>query len=169
MDKWNMVLNNTGTAVLRIVTGVVFVAHGWRKVMAGFDTVSQAFESMGIPTSLVSAILVAFVELLGGALLIVGFKTRFAVIPLGATMAVAMFVVHLKGGFFLPQGYEYTLVLLASLVTLGLLGPGALSIDRLLRKKTAPAAPAEEVPATEERGEEDATSQTIKREGPESA
>jgi len=163
MNKWNIIFNNTGTAVLRIVTGVVFVAHGWQKVMTGFDTVSQAFASMGIPSPLASAILVAFVELLCGALLIAGFKTRLAVVPLGANMTVAMFFVHMKNGFFLPHGYEYTLVLLASLVTLGLLGPGALSIDRLLRKKTAPAEP-----VTEERGTEDATSQTIEREGPES-
>jgi putative oxidoreductase len=164
MDKWNTVLNNTGTALLRIVIGVVFVAHGWRKVMTGFDTVSQSFEAMGIPASLVSAILVSFIELLGGALLITGFKTRLAVVPLGVAMAVAMLVVHLKSGFFLPQGYEFTLVLLASLVTLGLLGPGAFSIDRLLRKQTTPAQP-----VIEERGKEDAANKTIEREGPESA
>ena len=163
MEKWNSVLNSTGTAVLRIVVGIVFVAHGWRKIMTGFDAVSQAFEGMGIPAPLASAILVTFVELLGGALLIVGFKTRFAAIPLGLTMVVAMFAVHWKGGFFLPQGYEFTLVLLASLITLGLLGSGALSIDWLVGEKTAPAGP------LEERGEEDATSQTIEREGPESA
>ena len=163
-EKLTVALNTTGASILRVVVGVVFVAHGWRKIMAGFDAVSSSFDAAGIPAPLPAAILVAIVEFVGGVLLILGLKTRLAVIPLAITMAVAMTVVHLKNGFFLPEGYEFTLVLLAALITLGLVGPGPLSVDRFLGRSRKAGG------ESGKKGEKkDAASQTIKREGTEPA
>ncbi len=155
-DRSRMALESAGIGILRVVAGIVFVAHGWRKIMVGFDAVSQSFADLGIPAPLPAAFLVSFVELFGGVLLVVGFKTRLATIPLALTMLVAMFTAHWRHGFFLPEGFEYTLVLLAALITLGLVGPGAVSVDRLLRKKRTSGKP-----ASEGMGGTDATSETI--------
>lgn len=134
-----------GLTVLRVVTGVVFLAHGWQKLFVyGLDGVEQAMAGMGIPLPGVSAVLVTAAEFLGGAALLAGFLTRLAAIPLAITMAVAMLAVHLPGGFFAPNGVEFTLTLLAASVALGLTGPGALAVDNVLaarvrQRREAPA------------------------------
>ncbi len=143
-----------GLTVLRVVVGLVFVAHGWRKVMVGFDQVSQSFAGLGIPAPLAAAVLAMLAELVGGALLIIGLKTRLAAIPPAIVMVVATVVAHLPHGFFLPKGYEYTLVLLAALVTLILAGPGPYSVDEILRRwrekggKAEPSPPADAEPGS---------------------
>ena len=57
----------------------------------------------------------------------IGILSTFGVIALGA-----MFMVHLKAGFFMPNGYEFVLALLASAVTLAITGAGAFSLDARL-------------------------------------
>ncbi len=122
-------------SLLRIVIGVVFMAHGAGKLMTGFGQVSQSFEGMGIPAPLPSAVVVSLVELLAGLSLAIGFYTRLSTLPLMVTMLVAMLLVHLKNGFFIyNNGYEYTLVLLTTLVVIALAGPGPWAVDRFIRK-----------------------------------
>ncbi len=132
--KGTLAMRSVGISLLRAVTGIVFVAHGWRKVMAGMDQVSGVLQGYGIPAPLPAAFLITAVELVCGAALALGIKTRLAVVPLAIAMAIAMLAVHLRYGFFLPEGFEYTLVLLTVLVTIVLTGPGGISIDRFLRR-----------------------------------
>ena len=47
-------------------------------------------------------------------------------------MAVAIVTVHLPNGFFLPNGIEFALALLAANLALLVGGPGALAVDGLL-------------------------------------
>jgi hypothetical protein len=46
---------------------------------------------------------------------------------------VAILKVHLKGGFFMPAGYEYALTLFAASVARA--GPGAAAIDQFIGKR----------------------------------
>ena len=62
----------------------------------------------------------------------IGLFTRWIAIPLAIDMLVAILTVHLWGGFFLPNGYEFALTLLAANVALALLGSGEASVDKLL-------------------------------------
>lgn len=116
--------------VLRVVTGLVFLMHGWQKVFEyGLVGVSQGFGRMGVPLPGIMGPFVALLELIGGSAIIVGALTPVFAALLACTMVVAILLVHLKAGFFLPQGYEFALTLLAAMLALALAGAGAYSVD----------------------------------------
>ena len=122
-----------GLAVLRVVVGFTFFMHGWQKLFQfGIPGVTNAFTQMGVPLPGVTAPLVSVLELVGGALLLVGLASRPAAILLAIDMLVAALLVHLPAGFFLPNGVELVLLLLAGVVALVLTGPGAFALDRLI-------------------------------------
>jgi putative oxidoreductase len=89
---------------------------------------------MGVPAPSVTGPLVGTIELVGGGLLLVGLASRLVAIPLAVDMLVAMLLVHLPGGFFLPDGVELILLLFAGAVTIVLAGPGAFAVDRLIAR-----------------------------------
>lgn len=124
-----------GITVLRVVVGIVFLVHGGQKLLVwGIGNVAGSFGQMGIPLPMLAAIVVTLVESLGGLALLLGLFTRWAAIPLALNMLGAMLTVHLRAGFFLPDGYEFVLTLLAANVALALLGSGEASVDKLLEK-----------------------------------
>ncbi len=72
-------------------------------------------------------------EVGAGTALIAGAGTPLAASAVVGTMAVAARSVHLENGFFITaEGYEYVLNLSAASVALAAIGPGSLSVDRLL-------------------------------------
>lgn len=127
-----------GIAILRILAGVVFVAHGAQKIFVfGFGGVGGAFAQMGVPMPTVMGPLIGLIELFGGVALIVGLFTRVAAILLACDMLGAIVLVHAAGGFFLPRGLEFVLMLFAAAITLLFAGPGALSVDGVLASRRA--------------------------------
>ncbi len=129
-------LKDKGIALLRIVVGGVFVAHGAQKLFVfGIPGLAGFLGQAGVPFPLPSAVAVTAAEFLGGLALVAGLFTRWAALPLAFSMLVAALTVHLKGGFFLPGGVEYVLTLFAATVGLSLTGSGAFSIDGLLARR----------------------------------
>lgn len=127
-----------GLTVIRVVTGIVFLLHGWTKVFVwGFEGTAAGFAQMGIPLPGVMGPFVGLLELLGGLALVAGLATRWISIPLAVTMVVAILQVHLAAGFFAPNGYEFPLTLLAGLTGLALAGGGALAVDNVLAARRA--------------------------------
>lgn len=117
--------------VLRLTLGIVFAAHGAQKVLGAFGgpglagTV-QGMAMAGIPAPL--AYLAAFTEFFGGLAVLIGLLARLASAGLAVTMLVAIFKVHLSGGFFAPKGFEYPFVLLGIALALIAAGPGRFAI-----------------------------------------
>ncbi len=126
-------LQGWGIAILRVVVGIVFLVHGGQKLFVwGFGGVAGFMAKVGIPAPMLAAVLVTLVEFVGGLALVLGLFTRWAAIPLAINMVVAILVVHWPAGFFLPNGFEFALTLLAANAALVLLGSGEASVDGLL-------------------------------------
>lgn len=130
---------NIGLALVRVITGIVFAAHGYQKFFVyGLDGTTGAFTQMGIPAPAITAPLVAIVELAGGIALIVGLLTRLAALGLAINMLGAIVLVRLEGGFFAPNGAEFEIVLFVACLALVIGGAGALSVDdAIARKRTS--------------------------------
>jgi putative oxidoreductase len=153
MTKTEYGLNAWGALPIRIALGVIFIAHGGQKVFGLWGgpglpaTMRQFHQFLGIPAWL--ALVVAFVEFFGGIALIVGVFTRLAALGLTVDMVVAVFMVHLRNGFFmnwtpaqhpnLGHGIEYNVVLIGGGLALLITGGGKLSIDWLFRRGREPA------------------------------
>ena len=139
------------TLLLRVVAGLIFLPHGWSKVMG--DGGSAAFAAdiaanYGIPSIL--GHLAAWSELAGAILLIAGLFTRVDAFLLAVTMFVAAFVVQLPDALFeVPpnairpfaaiRGIETPLAMFAICAALLLTGGGRFSLDRALGKRKAAA------------------------------
>lgn len=142
-------LHAWGITILRVVVGIIFLAHGLQKLLLiGIPGVTGFFTNAGIPLPGLSAVIVTAVETLGGLALILGLFTRWSAIPLAFTMLVALFAVHLKNGFFAGDGgFEFVLMLLAANVSLFLLGGGAFALDDVLERRGI--LPRSQVPASQ--------------------
>ncbi|MFK4482352.1 putative oxidoreductase [Curtobacterium sp. AB7] len=119
-----------GLTALRIVLGVVFIAHGAQKFAQGIPNVAQGFSGMGVPLADVAAPLVAGLELVGGVLLVLGVATRVVGVLLAVDMVVAGLLAHASSGFYSQDGgFEYVLVLAVASLVVALTGPGRFSLD----------------------------------------
>ncbi|MBI2024087.1 DoxX family protein [Candidatus Giovannonibacteria bacterium] len=120
-------LEQLSELVLRLVLGVIFIAHGYPKLFKDFAGTAQFFESYGIKPATFWVIVVGVVEFVGGILLIIGLFTQIAAILLAINMVVAIIKVKFRQGFV--NGYEFDLALLAMTIALVFLKPGFFSID----------------------------------------
>ena len=124
------------STILRVVLGIIFLAHGIDKLRMGLGNVAGWFESIHVPGF--AAYLVGPIELLGGLLLIVGLFTRYVSAVLAVVLLGAIFTAKLSVGLLGNGGYELDLALLAIAVFLALANPESWSLDRLFRGKGAP-------------------------------
>jgi len=135
--------NDIATAIVRLVLGVVFFAHGAQKLLGWFGgygfTGTMGFFTGVMHIPVIFAFLAIVAEFFGGLGLIFGFMTRVAAVGVLSNMIVAIAMVHSQFGFFMNwtgaqkgEGYEYHLLALAVTVLLIIRGAGAVSLDRLL-------------------------------------
>ena len=123
---------SVGLLLFRIVFGgFMLIGHGWGKLMSFGETAAQFPDPLGIGNELSMGAAV-FCEVVCSALVVLGLATRFAVLPLVFTMAVAAFVVH-GGDPFATK--ELALVYLSAFALLFFTGPGCFSIDTVFFHK----------------------------------
>jgi putative oxidoreductase len=112
-------------AAVRIMTGLLFLEHGTGKLL-GFPDLSAMKPMLGglfVPTGLI--------ELIGGALIVVGFLTRPTAFVLAGFCAAAYFMAHLPMGFFPALNHGEPVILFCFIfLYLAAAGPGPLAIDK---------------------------------------
>jgi putative oxidoreductase len=119
-------------AVLRIVTALLFIEHGTVKLFS-FPT---PFEMPGpLPTMLLVA---AIIEVVAGALILLGLFTRPAAFIASGQMAIAYWIAHAPQNFW-PVANEGDAAILYCFIFLYIaaVGPGAWSLDRQGREARA--------------------------------
>ncbi len=116
---------------LRVVTGLIFLVHGWQKLQGGIPQTAGFVGSLGFPAPEVFAVLLIAAEVGGGILLILGAFTHWVSKVLVLVSLIALVLVHLKNGFLASNGgYEFILLILAASVSIMITGAGAWSVDR---------------------------------------
>jgi putative oxidoreductase len=116
--------------VLRLVLGVIMIAHGYPKV-SGFSHFQQMISGMGLPGWL--AYLSAAAEFLGGILVVLGLFTRCAALAILIDLSVAIWKVHWKVGLLGDKGYQFPLALASIAFALIFLGSGPMALDSIRR------------------------------------
>jgi putative oxidoreductase len=117
-------------SVLRIVTGLLIIQHGMAKII-GFPAVAM-FAKLE-PLSLVGA--AGFIELIGGALLILGLWTQPVAFILAGEMAFAYFIGHFPKGFHpLINGGTLAALYCFTCLYLSTAGAGPWSVDASMKK-----------------------------------
>ncbi len=113
-------------AILRIMTGLLVLEHGTGKLL-NFPVIPGIEQMM--PHGLL--LFTGGVELIGGALIVVGFLTRPAAFILSGFMAVAYFMAHFPQGFF-PVNNHGELAVLYCFVFLyvAAAGPSVWAVDK---------------------------------------
>jgi putative oxidoreductase len=122
--------------LIRILVGWVFISEGIQKFLFPQTLGVGRFAKIGIPLPQFSAPAVGFVEIICGALLILGVFTRWVAIPLLAVILTAIAKTKVPELFTPGQGVWYMLhdaradfSMLLGLIFLLIVGAGGISVD----------------------------------------
>lgn len=131
--------HDLGLLVLRLAVGTVFIAHGWGDATqpGGAGANVENYRGAGIPLPELSAWYGAYLQLIGGAALILGGLTRLVGLGLATVMAGALIWVHRGEPLVMGQdgsGSGFAFIMLAASLALVGLGAGRYSVDGALRR-----------------------------------
>jgi uncharacterized membrane protein YphA (DoxX/SURF4 family) len=124
-----------GLLLLRLLVGWVFLSEGIQKFLYPGALGVGRFEKIGIPSPHLMGPFVGVVEIVCGAMLILGIATLYAVIPLLVDIGVA--IATTKVPMFHHQGFWATMhegrtdfCMLLGLIAIACLGAGRASFER---------------------------------------
>ena len=116
--------------VIVVPPGLMIIQHGMAKLI-GFPAVSE-FANLN-PPSLIGA--AGFIELIGGALLIIGFLTQPVAFVISGEMAFAYFIAHAPKSFFpLINGGTLAIIFCFACLYLSTAGAGPWSVDAAMKR-----------------------------------
>jgi putative oxidoreductase len=118
--------SGTSHALLRVVAGLIFLQHGTAKLL-GFPHIDWPAD---FPQAMI--IVTGLFDLIGGALIIIGWKTRLVAFILSGFMAVAYFIGHMPQGFFPMINMGEAAILLCFIyLYFATVGAGPYSVDAM--------------------------------------
>ncbi|NVJ10441.1 DoxX family protein [Myxococcus sp. AM001] len=128
------------TLLIRWMVGAVFVSEGLQKFLVPAEVGAGRFARIGLPAPEVLGPFVGAVELLCGALVLLGLVTRLAAVPLILTMLVAMATtkvpILLASGFWkMAHASRTDFAMLLGALFLLWVGAGPWSVDTWLMRR----------------------------------
>lgn len=132
---------NLGLLLIRLVIGLTMAGHGCQKLFGWFGGAGPSgtgawLESLGIrPAGTIWATVAGLFELCGGLLFALGLWTAVGAGLIIVIMIDAIATVHRRNGFWIDKGgFEYNLVLMAVVLAVAFIGPGAyaLNLDNII-------------------------------------
>lgn len=135
-DNWPIVI-----LIVRWILGLLFLMAGYWKVFVltpashAQQFFVEGFSGTWIPTWILQALgySIPFVELVAGLLILVGFRTRDALVVVGLLLVVTTYGHALQQPLFDIDGHTFTRLALVVFLLLAPVGNDKYSIDQLLR------------------------------------
>ncbi len=112
---------------LRVVLGIIMVAHGFPK-LRNLKATGSGFAAMGFRPGAFWAAVAGTVEFAGGLMLLAGFATQLAALFIFVQFLIIIFKVNLKKGF--RGGYEFDFLIAAAALLLAATGGGSWSVEQ---------------------------------------
>lgn len=124
---------DTGLLLARILMPILFITAGWGKI-TGYAGTQQYMEAMGVPGFMLP--LVILLEFGGGLAILFGFLTRFTALFTAGFTILTAFLFHSNFAEGVNQlMFMKNLSIAGGFLVLGLVGPGAYSLDRLIANR----------------------------------
>jgi putative oxidoreductase len=125
LQRWEPIF----LSLLRIVVGLLLLQHGTQKL---FHFPPPDHPMHGLPPLMTVA---AWLELVGGLLLVLGLFTRLAAFVVAGEMAVAYFMAHAPASLYPIKNHgEFTVALCFAFLYLAVAGGGRISVDAFWRR-----------------------------------
>lgn len=126
--------------LIRLIVGAVFLSEGIQKFLFPADLGVGRFTKIGIPSPETLAPLVGTFEITCGLLVLAGFLTRFAAMPLVAIMLVALSTTKIpiltsKGFWAMAHEARTDWSMLLGSIFLLIVGAGSWSVDVILTRR----------------------------------
>ena len=119
--------------IMRLIAGLMFMCHGLDKIVGTFGGKVTTDPLMQVG---------GWLEIVCGALIAIGLLTRIAAFVASGEMAVAFFMMHAKASFVpIVNHGELAVVYCWLFLFIFLYGPGRLSIDAMMKRKSTTPAP----------------------------
>jgi len=124
---------DVGLLVARILMPILFITAGWGKI-TGYAGTQQYMEAMGVPGFMLP--LVILLEFGGGLAILFGFLTRFTALFTAGFTILTAFLFHSNFAEGVNQlMFMKNLSIAGGFLVLGLVRPGAYTIDRLISRR----------------------------------
>jgi putative oxidoreductase len=130
----NPAIADTAALIGRILLAILFIKSGWGKI-GGFEQTAGYMASKGLPMAEVLLVITILLELVGGAMLVVGYKARWAALAFAAWLVPVTLVFHQFWGIPAEQVQNQTnhffknVAIFGGMLVVFAFGPGRYSLD----------------------------------------
>ena len=130
----NPAIADTAALIGRILLTILFIKSGWGKI-EGFEQTAGMMASKGLPMAEVLLVITIFLELVGGLLIVIGYKARWAALGLALWLIPVTLLFHKFWGIPADQVMNQTnhffknVAILGGMLMVFAFGPGRYSLD----------------------------------------